>query len=486
MSTPARSSASLALLTDLYELTMAFGYWRAGLRAHEAVFHLFFRSNPFGGGFAIACGLASVVDYLERLRFLEDDVDYLRELRGNDGRPLFEEQFLDALREMELAIDLDAVPEGTAVFAREPLVRVRGPLLQCQIVETALLNLVNFQTLAATKAARICLAAGGDPVLEFGLRRAQGMDGGLAASRAAYVGGCDATSNVLAGKLFGIPVRGTHAHSWVMCFEEEQEAFEAYGRALPHNCVFLVDTYDTLAGVRHAVEVAARLRAEGVEMTGIRIDSGDLAGLSREARRILDEAGFPQAVIMGSSDLDEARIAQLKEKGAEIGAWGVGTRLATAYDEPALTGVYKLAAIRAPGEPWRHRIKLSDEPEKATLPGIQQTCRYEHRGTYVGDVIYDAEQGSSGATDARDLRTGHPLALPEGSEPSRDLLVPVYRGGERVYDPPPVAASREHALEEIARLPEGVKRRRRAERYPVGIDSRLLALRDAIAARRRG
>jgi nicotinate phosphoribosyltransferase len=366
------------------------------------------------------------------------------------------------------------------------LVRVRGPLLQCQIVETALLNLVNFQTLAATKAARICLAAGGDPVLEFGLRRAQGMDGGLAASRAAYVGGCDATSNVLAGKLFGIPVRGTHAHSWVMCFEEEQEAFEAYGRALPHNCVFLVDTYDTLAGVRHAVEVAARLRAEGVEMTGIRIDSGDLAGLSREARRILDEAGFPQAVIMGSSDLDEARIAQLKEKGAEIGAWGVGTRLATAYDEPALTGVYKLAAIRAPGEPWRHRIKLSDEPEKATLPGIQQTCRYEHRGTYVGDVIYDAEQGSSGATDARDLRTGHPLALPEGSEPSRDLLVPVYRGGERVYDPPPVAASREHALEEIARLPEGVKRRRRAERYPVGIDSRLLALRDAIAARRRG
>jgi nicotinate phosphoribosyltransferase len=189
---------------------------------------------------------------------------------------------------------------------------------------------------------------------------------------------------------------------------------------------------------------------------------------------------------MGSSDLDEERIAQLKEKGAEIGAWGVGTRLATAYDEPALTGVYKLAAVRAPGEPWRHRIKLSDEPEKATLPGIQQTCRYEHGGAYVGDVIYDAEQGSSGATDARDLRTGHPLALPEGSEPSRDLLVPVYRGGERVYDPPPVAASREHALEEIARLPEGVKRRRRAERYPVGIDSRLLALRDAIAARRRG
>ena len=251
---------SLALLTDLYQLTMAYGYWKSGTAEKQACFHLVFRRNPFGGGFAVACGLALAVEYVESLRFAEEDLDYLAGLEGNDGRPLFEPGFLDHLRGLRFCCDLDAVPEGTVVFAQEPLVRVTGPLLVAQLLETPLLNLVNFQTLIATKAARLRLAAGDDPILEFGLRRAQGIDGGLAAARAAYAGGCDGTSNLLAGKIYGIPVKGTHAHSWVLSFDSELEAFEAYAEALPNNCVFLVDTYDSLEGVRHAVEVGRKLR----------------------------------------------------------------------------------------------------------------------------------------------------------------------------------------------------------------------------------
>lgn len=275
---------SLALLTDLYQLTMAHGYWKLGKTAQEAVFHLYFRSNPFKGGYTVACGLESVVEFLEAFRFAEDDLHYLASLKGNDERGLFEDGFLDALRELRWSCDIDAIPEGTAVFPGEPLIRVRGPILQCQLLETPLLNLINFATLVASKSARICRAAGDDPVIEFGLRRSQGIDGSLTACRAAYVGGCAATSNVLAGKLFGIPVRGTHAHSWVMSFDHELESFAAYARVMPNNCVFLVDTYDTLQGVRHAAEVGRRLAAAGHRMAGIRLDSGDLAYLSIEAQ----------------------------------------------------------------------------------------------------------------------------------------------------------------------------------------------------------
>lgn len=277
------------LLTDLYQLTMAAGYWKCGKAEQESVFHLFFRTLPFGGGYALAAGLGDVVEWLEHFRFADTELDYLASLEGGDGSPLFERGFLDYLGKMRWRCDLDAIPEGTAVFAHEPLLRVRGPLLQAQLVETALLNMVNFQTLIATKAARVCEAARGEPVLEFGLRRAQGPDGAVMASRAAFIGGCAATSNVLAGLRHGIPVRGTHAHSWVMAFENEPEAFAAYAEALPNNCVFLVDTYDTLDGVRHAVEVGRRLRERGHELSGIRLDSGDLAWLSVEARRILED-----------------------------------------------------------------------------------------------------------------------------------------------------------------------------------------------------
>ena len=335
-----------AMLTDLYELTMACGYWRLGMADREAVFQLSFRENPFGHPFSIACGLAQVGEMLADFRFAQDAREYLRSLTGVDRQPLFGQDFLDYLGTLRLRVDIDAVEEGTVVFPQEPLVRVRGPLLQAQILESLLLNVINFQTLVATKAERLCHAAGESSVIEFGLRRAQGVNGALAASRAAYVGGCVGTSNVLAGQLFGIPVRGTHAHSWVMCFADELAAFEAYAQVLPNNCIFLVDTYDTRAGLRHAVQVAQQLRARGHTLVGIRLDSGDLLTLSKLARQMLDDAGLLDAVVVASNELDEYQIASLREQGARIDVWGVGTRLATAYDQPALGGVYKLAALR--------------------------------------------------------------------------------------------------------------------------------------------
>jgi nicotinate phosphoribosyltransferase len=321
---------SSALLTDLYQLTMAAGYWKSGTLDRDAVFHLYFRSNPFGSGFAIAGGLAPAIDYLRDFRFTDDDLSYLA------GTGFFEREFLEYLRTLRLTCDIDAIPEGSVVFANEPLVRVRGSLLQAQLVETALLNALNFSTLIATKAARIVHAARGRNVLEFGLRRAQGSDGALTASRAAYLGGCTGTSNVLAGKRFGIPVAGTHAHSWVMAFDDEATAFAAYADAMPNNVLLLVDTYDTLDGVRHAIELAAR----GYKLLGIRLDSGDLAWLSIEARRMLDEAGLRDARIVASNDLDEELIASLvDEQDAKIDVFGVGTKLVTAYSQPALGGV---------------------------------------------------------------------------------------------------------------------------------------------------
>src|SRR5436309_10028206 len=274
---------SLALLTDLYQLTMACAYWKSGRAGQEAAFYLSFRQPPFQGGFAIACGLAAAIEYIQQFRFEESDLAYLATIRGRDKQPLFDAPFLEYLSRLRLTCDLDAMAEGTVVFPHEPLLRVQGPILQAQIIETALLNFLNFQSLIATKAARICLATRGEPVIEFGLRRAQGIDGGLTASRAAYAGGCAGTSNVLAGKMCGIPVAGTHAHSWVMSFDSELKAFAAYARALPNNCVFLVDTYNSLKGVRHAIEIGRQLREQGQEMAGIRLDSGDLAFLSIQA-----------------------------------------------------------------------------------------------------------------------------------------------------------------------------------------------------------
>ena len=484
MSAPAGLYAdSRSLLTDLYQLTMAYGYWKCGLQDREAVFHLFFRTNPFGSGFSVACGLGLVVDYLEHFRFDDSDLQYLHGLKGNDGEPLFDGGFLSYLGELRLTCDLDGIPEGVVVFPSEPLLRVRGPILQCQLLETALLNLINFQTLIATKSARVCMAAQGDPVVEFGLRRAQGIDGGLAASRAAYVGGCVGTSNVLAGKYYGIPVKGTHAHSWILCFEDELEAFEAYADAMPNNCIFLVDTYDSLEGVRRAIQVGRNLRERGFEMAGIRLDSGDLGPLSIEARRILDEADFPDAAIVASNDLDEHSITALKANGAKIGVWGVGTRLATAYDQPAMGGVYKLSAVRQPGKDWEYKVKLSEETDKTTDPGILQVRRFHEAGRFLGDVIYD--EGTPPGPDGRFVDPNDPAeprAFP-GATRYTDLLVPVCRAGENVCGPTSLEEARTRAQDQLSRLDPGIRRLNRPDRYPVGLETGLHALKQALIAK---
>ncbi|MBI3297842.1 MAG: nicotinate phosphoribosyltransferase [Elusimicrobia bacterium] len=438
---------SLSLLTDLYQLTMAQGYWKSGRHDDEAVFQLYFRKNPFGGGYAVACGLALAAEYIEAFRFTKDDLAYLKSLG------LFEPGFLAYLKGLKLSLDVDAVPEGTAIFAPEPMMRAQGPLLQCQLLETALLNIMNFQTLIATKASRVAAAAGGAPVLEFGLRRAQGVDGGVSASRASYIGGCAATSNLLAGKLLGIPVRGTHAHSWVMAFGDELEAFQAYAEAMPGDCAFLVDTYDTLAGVRHAVEVGEWLKARGRRLAGVRLDSGDLADLSLKARRILDEAGFVDAVITASSDLDEHRIAELVEKGAPIGVWGVGTRLVTGGDQAALGGVYKLSAIKTLHGEWRRTRKISSEAGKSSYPGALQVRRFFKEGRPSHDAIFDL--------------LGCP---PYGESPYEDLLVPVFRNGERVCPSPDLAAIRARAKTQLALLPKELLRFKSPRVYPVSLE----------------
>lgn len=467
----------LSLLTDLYQLTMAYGYWKLGRAEQEAVFHLFFRRPPFAGGYAIAAGLEPAVEYLQRFRFDPSDIEYLSTLTGNDDEPLFENGFLGYLAELRLTVDVDAIPEGTVAFGQEPLLRVRGPILQCQLLETPLLNIVNFQTLIATKAARIAAAAGDEPVLEFGLRRAQGIDGALSASRAAFIGGCAATSNVLAGKLYGIPVKGTHAHSWVMSFDSEAESFERYAEAMPNNCVFLVDTYDTLAGVRQAIEVGKLLRKRGHKMVGVRLDSGDLAYLSIEARKILDEAGFSDASIVASNDLDEHIIENLRAQGAQIAVWGVGTKLATAYDQPALGGVYKLGALRGDDGTWQPKVKLSEQAVKTSIPGTLQVRRFFSDTGLIADMIYDEVKGVDDRdliVDAKDPTRRKKLSGPVDSV---DLLVPVVRKGEFAGTPETLNKIRDRMRANLRSLHPSIRRFMNPHEYPVGLDIGLHELR---------
>src|SRR2546425_1855897 len=439
---------SLALLTDFYQLTMAAAAWKSGMEDREAVFHLLFRRPPFESGFTIAAGLATALEYIRELRFTDDDLRYLRELRADSGEPMFEPAFLDHLRSLELGVDVDAVPEGTAVFPQEPLLRVCGPIVPCMLLETPLLDLINFQTLIATQAARVCLAAQGEPVIEFGLRRAQGIGGAVSAARAAYIGGGAAAAPGPSGENPGKPVPRTHPHSSVRLFSSGRGAFAAYARAMPHNVVLLVDTYDSLRGVRNAIETGRWLRSQGRELSGIRLDSGDLAWLSIEARKLLDAAGFAKTVILASNELDENVIASLKQQGAKITAWGVGTRMITGAEDAALGGVYKLSAIRARGGPWKPRIKLSEQSAKISVPGVLQVRRFSAGGEFVGDLIYDVGDGEPSRTlvdlqDATRRKT-----VPEDAS-HEDLLVPVTRAGRIVYSPPPLAESRARAARQL-------------------------------------
>jgi len=468
---------SLALLTDLYQLTMSYGYWKTGMDKKESVFHLFFRKPPFHGGFTIASGLESAVKYLENFRFEKSDLDYLATLRGSENTPFFCSDFLKYLENLHFTCDIDAVPEGTVVFPYEPLLRIQGPLIQCQLLESPLLNLINFPSLIATKAARMCIASKGDPIIEFGLRRAQGMDGALTASRAAYIGGCTSTSNVLAGKLFGIPVQGTHSHSWVMAFDEEIEAFQSYAENVPGNYVFLVDTYDSIEGIKKAIEVGKWLKANEKKFLGVRLDSGDLAHLSIKCRELLDEAGFNDTMIVASNELDEVIISELKRQGAQIAVWGVGTNLVTAKDYPALDGVYKISALRDPGGPWKYKIKLTEQMVKISNPGILQVRRYYTDKGNIADAIYDLNNNQLNENccivDPLDPTQQHTM---KKSMQSKDLLVPIFRGGRLVYKLPKLDEIREKTQNELKHFHVGIKRFLNPHKYVVGLEKTLYDL----------
>lgn len=470
---------SLSLLTDFYQLTMAYGYWKSGKADQEAVFNLFFRKHPFQGGFTVAAGLDYLVDFCKNFSYKKEDLDYLSAMKTHAGTPMFKSEFLDYLGDMKFSCDIEAVEEGTIVFPNTPLVRVKGPLIQCQLLETPFLNIINFQTLIATKAARINLAAQGQPILEFGLRRAQGIDGALAASRAAYIGGCASTSNVLAGKLFGIPVSGTHAHSWIMSFETELEAFQAYAEAFPDNCVFLVDTYDTLNGVKNAIKVGEILRSKGKNMIGIRIDSGDLAYYSNKAREMLDDAGFLEAKIVASNDLDEHLISSLKTQEASIDIWGVGTKLVTAFDQPALGAVYKLSAIKRLDGTWEPKVKVSQQTIKINIPGIHNVKRFFSNGKAIADMIYLEGQAISpkNAIIIDPVDATHRKRLMPVYYQEEDLLHSIFCKGDLVYAGFSLEEIRKRAKDQLATFDKAHKRLVNPHIYPVGLEEKLHELR---------
>ncbi|MEM8584358.1 MAG: nicotinate phosphoribosyltransferase [Bacteroidota bacterium] len=445
------------LLTDFYQLTMAQGYFRQGLHKRKAIFNLYYRRAPFGGDFVVFSGLPQVVDLLDKLCFSVDDIQYLGRQQGADGKSLFDETFLHYLQRLKFSGNIYAPKEGEIIYPNEPLLRVEADLLQAQLVETALLNMVNFSSLVSTKAARIKAAAGPDGrVLEFGLRRAQGIDGGLTASRAAYLGGCDGTSNVWAGRYYDIPVAGTHAHAWIMVFPSEIEAFRAYADALPNNATLLVDTYDTIEGVKNTILVGRELRDRGHELLGIRLDSGDLAALAKEARQLLDDAGFKDTAIVASNDLDEYEITKLRANGAPITVWGVGTRLATCYDQPALGGVYKLAAIQDDHGHWQPKIKLSEQAIKVSNPGRLQLRRYyDDQGQPIASQLYDELQGEpKPSIELPTSLENSPARVIDlkarGSLVKKDLLQPIIESGQLTQPLDDLPTARARAMQNYA------------------------------------
>ena len=443
------STMNLTLLTDLYQLTMMQGYFK-NENKDTVVFDAFYRTNPSGNGFAIAAGLEQVIDYVKNLRFSPEDIEYLRNLH------IFDEDFLEYLEGFKFTGSMYAIPEGTVVFPKEPLIKVIAPIMEAQLIETAILNIVNHQSLIATKAARVTYAAKGDGVLEFGLRRAQGPDAGVYGARAAMIGGCVATSNVLAGQMFHVPVSGTHAHSWIMSFPDEYTAFKKYAELYPNACTLLVDTYDTLkSGVPNAIRVFREMKEAGIPLTkyGIRLDSGDLAYLSKRARKMLDKAGFPDAVISASSDLDENLIDSLKAQGAEINVWGVGTNLITSKDQPAFGGVYKLAAIKNPDGTFTPKIKLSENTAKVTNPGNKTVYRIydKETGMLNADLICLADETFDTEKDLRifdPIETWKKTRYKAGTYEIRELLVPIFIDGECVYESPSVMEMREYCYQE--------------------------------------
>lgn len=471
------TTQNLTLLTDLYELTMMQGYLKNPVQ-ETVIFDVFYRNNPCGNGFAIAAGLDQMIDYIKNLRFEKDDLDYLRSLE------IFDDEFLSYLADFHFSGDIYAIPEGTVVFPREPLVKVIAPIMEAQLVETAILNIINHQSLIATKAARVVNAARGDGIMEFGLRRAQGPDAGTYGARAAVIGGCIGTSNVLTGKMFDVPVLGTHAHSWIMSFPDEYTAFKTYAELYPGACTLLVDTYDTLkSGVPNAIRVFKEMQETGKlsGRYGIRLDSGDLAYLSKEARKMLDAAGFEDAVIAASSDLDEYLIDSLKSQGAAITSWGVGTNLITSKDCPAFGGVYKLAAVKTGDGEFVPKIKLSENTEKITNPGNKTVYRiYEKtNGKLKADLISLVDDVFD---ESKDLVIFDPQAtwkkthLKGGTYTMKELMVKVFDKGECIYQSPSVMEIREFCKKEQETLWDETRRLVNPHEVYVDLSDRLYAM----------
>jgi nicotinate phosphoribosyltransferase len=464
-------SGNHTLDTDLYELTMVAGYLVSSKAKQRACFDLYYRQNPDGGGFCVFAGLESAIRYVNNLKIYPDDLDYLASLG------IFSRQALEKLAGgIRFTGDIWAVPEGTVVFPNEPLIRVTGPIAEAQILETTLLAIVGHQTLIATKAARLKLATRSAPVVDFGTRRAHGVEAALYGARAAYIGGCEGTSNVRAGKLFGIPVRGTHAHSWVESFDKEIDSFRTFSQIFPDHCVLLVDTYDVSDGVRNAIQVAEEMRREGKTLKGIRIDSGDLAYYSKVARDMLDQAGFHEVKILASSDLDEWLIETLRDQGARIDIWCVGTRLMTSYQTPALGVVYKLmAADRGDGK-LMPKIKISQNPEKVTNPGIKKIIRfYNVKGRMMGDLLTEVDEP---VPEGVPVTAHHPMYdyLKKTYKPpyyAREIMVPIYREGRQVYDPPSLDQVKRHAEEELESLEDETKRFINPHIYKVSLSNNL-------------
>ena len=468
---------NLTMMTDLYQLTMMYGYFKTGMRDNLATFDMFYRSKDATTHYAIMAGLEQLIEYLENLRFDEESLRYL----GSLG--IFDEDFLDELRSFEFHGDVYAVPEGTIVFPGEPLIRVTAPIFEAQLVETALLNIINHQTLIATKASRVVQAAEGGTVMEFGLRRAQGPDAGIYGARAAIIGGCKSTSNVLTGQMYNIPIAGTHAHSWVMSFPDEITAFRKYAEMFPTSCLLLVDTYDTLkSGVPNAIQVFDELRAQGHEPVGIRLDSGDLAYLSREARKMLDAAGYPNTIICASGDLDENLIRDLKLQGACIDTWGVGTKLITSEDCPSLGGVYKMSAETVDGRVIP-KIKISENPVKITNPGVKKLWRiYDNKtGKATADLIaldYETYDTSKPLTIYDPVNTWKSMTLTDYT--MKELQVKVFEGGKRVYDSPSLQQIQQHCQDDLDTFWDQYKRLLNPHRYKVDLSDSLWMLKNSM------
>ena len=472
---------NLSLLTDLYQLTMLQGYFEEKQANETVIFDIFFRNNPHSGGYSVCAGLQQVIEYIEGLHFADEDISYLKTLN------LFSDKFLSYLKDFKFTGDIYAIPEGSVIFPKEPIMKIVAPIMEAQLIETALLNIINHQSLIATKASRVVFAANGDTVLEFGLRRAQGPDAGIYGARAAMIAGCFATSNVLAGQMFDVPIRGTHAHSWVMSFSDELTAFRKYANLYPNACILLVDTYDTLkSGVPNAIKVFNEMREKGIELKnyGIRLDSGDLSYLSKKARQLLDNAGFKDAIISASNDLDENLISSLKLQGAKISSWGVGTNMITSKDCPAFGGVYKLSAVyESDKKAFKAKIKLSENAEKNTNPGNKKIYRIYDKDTkkIIADLICLEEETLDTSEELLlfdPLDTWKKTLLPADTYYTKELLVPIFKNGNCVYQSPSVMEIREYCKEEMDTLWEESRRLEYPHRTHVDLSQKLWDLKN--------